>query len=226
MNKKEKLAFAVVTTLALTGGGIAFGQTINPVSSDQVINACVTGVNGNITKVSNTQKTCPKGTTPISWNKVGPQGQPGIQGIQGPKGDSGVSKLDELTLINGTDPNSFVLQAGNYICKGGTNLTIGKYGQTSFCFRQIESGGVLVVSDIQGATHLRYPSRDAQLHILPGACPKFSEGEFPNFHPDTFTMFLVPGAAPVGYTLSGTSSCILIDPGMENGVIQIAFKVM
>ena len=28
MNKKEKLAFAVVVALALTGCGIAFGQTI------------------------------------------------------------------------------------------------------------------------------------------------------------------------------------------------------
>jgi len=92
MNTKEKLAFAVVTALAMTSGGFAFGQSVSNVSSDQVIYACVTGVNGNITKVSNTPKTCPKGTTPISWNMVGPKGDQGLQGIkglQGAKGDKG-----------------------------------------------------------------------------------------------------------------------------------------
>jgi hypothetical protein len=89
MNKKEKLAFAVVAALAMTSGGFAFGQSVNTVSSDQVIYACVTGINGNITKVSNTQKTCPKGTTPISWNMVGPKGDQGIKGEQGSQGQDG-----------------------------------------------------------------------------------------------------------------------------------------
>jgi hypothetical protein len=89
VNKKEKLAFSVVAALAMTSGGFAFGQSVNNVSSDQVIYACVTGVNGNITKVSNTPKTCPKGTTPISWNMVGPKGDQGSQGIQGSPGAKG-----------------------------------------------------------------------------------------------------------------------------------------
>jgi hypothetical protein len=93
MNKKEKLAFAVIAALAMTSGGFAFGQSVNNVSSDQVIYACVTGVNGNITKVSNTPKTCPKGTTPISWNMVGPKGDQGIPGVTGLKGDKGESGL-------------------------------------------------------------------------------------------------------------------------------------
>jgi len=62
MTRKEKLAFAVVAALAMTSGGFAFGQSVNNVSSEQVIYACVTGVNGNITKVSNAPKTCPRGT--------------------------------------------------------------------------------------------------------------------------------------------------------------------
>lgn len=87
MNKLEKIAFIAVGALAFTSGGFAFGQSVNLVSSSQVIYACVTGVNGNITKVSNTQKTCPRGTSPISWNAEGPKGD---QGIQGPKGDQGI----------------------------------------------------------------------------------------------------------------------------------------
>ena len=100
MNKKEKLAFAFVAALAMTSGGFAMGQSVNIVSSDQVIYACVTGVNGNITRVSNTPKTCPKGTTPISWNMVGPKGDSGLQGVQGlpgPKGDKGLDGVSGST---------------------------------------------------------------------------------------------------------------------------------
>jgi hypothetical protein len=89
MTRKEKLAFAVVAALAMTSSGFAFGQSVNNVSSDQVIYACVTGVNGNITKVSNTPKTCPRGTTPISWNMVGPKGDQGLPGSAVAKGDKG-----------------------------------------------------------------------------------------------------------------------------------------
>jgi hypothetical protein len=101
MNKKEKLAFAFVVALAMTSGGFAFGQSVNNVSSDQVIYACVTGVNGNITKVSNTPKTCPKGTTPISWNMVGPQGVQGMPGTAGMKGDKGETGAQGLAGASG-----------------------------------------------------------------------------------------------------------------------------
>jgi len=110
MNKKEKLAFAVVAALAMTSGGFAFGQSVNNVSSDQVIYACVTGVNGNITKVSNTPKTCPKGTTPISWNMVGPKGD---QGLQGPKGDQGTRGLKGEQGDSASLPPAFYLLGPN-----------------------------------------------------------------------------------------------------------------
>ncbi len=99
LNKKEKLAFAVVAALAMTSGGFAFGQSVNNVSSDQVIYACVTGVNGNITKVSNTPKTCPRGTSPISWNMVGPKGEQGLPGVKGEKGDLGASEITPSTKV-------------------------------------------------------------------------------------------------------------------------------
>ena len=111
MNKKEKLAFAVVAVLAMSSGGFAVAAyKDNFVSSNQVIYACVTGVNGNITKVSNTPKTCPRGTTPISWNMVGPKGEQGIQGttgsqgLPGPKGDRGVDgKLEPALYLQNQD---------------------------------------------------------------------------------------------------------------------------
>jgi hypothetical protein len=36
---------------------------------------------------------CSSGEKIITWNKSGPQGQPGLQGVQGPKGDNGAEGL-------------------------------------------------------------------------------------------------------------------------------------
>jgi hypothetical protein len=119
MNKREKIAFAIVVTLAMTGSGFAYGQSVNNVSNGQTIYACVTGINGNLVRVSNTEKTCPRGTTPISWNTVGPQGAQGIpgtaaakgdkgdQGIPGPKGDKGENGL---SAIGGSSNTYFVFE--------------------------------------------------------------------------------------------------------------------
>ena len=115
MNKKEKLAFAVVAALAMTSGGFAFGQSVNNVSSDQVIYACVTGVNGNITKVSNTPKTCPKGTTPISWNMAGPKGDQGFKGLDGLKGERGEQGKPGIAADNPVPTTYFVSPTGTKI---------------------------------------------------------------------------------------------------------------
>jgi hypothetical protein len=80
VNKREKIVLAVAVALAMTSSGLAFGSATTNSGSDQVIYACVTGVNGNIVKVSSTQKTCPRGTTPISWNMSGPKGDTGASG--------------------------------------------------------------------------------------------------------------------------------------------------
>jgi len=89
VNRKEKAVVAGLIALTMSGGGFAFGASVNNVNSEQEIYACVTGVNGNITKVSNAPHACPKGTTPLSWNVVGPKGDQGVQGLKGDTGDKG-----------------------------------------------------------------------------------------------------------------------------------------
>jgi len=155
MNKKEKLAFAVVAALAMTSGGFAFGQSVNNVSSDQVIYACVTGVNGNITKVSNIQKTCPKGTTPISWNMVGPkgdQGSQGIQGLPGAKGDPGDKGDEGSQGIQGLQGNE------------------GPKGESGF-----DGGGVIVYT---GESSARQRSQDGGIHSLVKTQTLVTEGTY------------------------------------------------
>ena len=160
MNKKEKLAFAFVAALAMTSGGFAFGQSVNNVSSNQVIYACVTGVNGNITKVSNTPKTCPKGTTPISWNMVGPKGDQGIQGLQGIQGVQGLKGDDGAQGLQGpigeTGPSDL------YTFTGTVNRC--EYGERGklMAALSVPAGSYLV--DVFGALYW-YPNFDGAPYV-------------------------------------------------------------
>ncbi len=111
------IILSVGAALALVAGGTAAGAAIasSPVSSSGVIDGCYTNaeINGSHVFVLQDQgTTCPKGTTPISWNQTGPQGPagaPGATGATGPQGPAGpagpagaISSLDQL---NGTPCN-------------------------------------------------------------------------------------------------------------------------
>jgi Collagen triple helix repeat (20 copies) len=56
-------------------------------ASAQVIYACRT-TTGTLYEIA-AGATCPRGTTPVSWNVTGPQGPPGAPGPQGPAGATG-----------------------------------------------------------------------------------------------------------------------------------------
>ena len=100
MNLKEKIAFGAVIAFALSSGGFALAQS-NNVSSDQVIYGCVTGINGNIVKVSNAPHLCPSNTSPIYWNVAGLAGATCPQGLQGLTGTTGPQGLQGLTGTTG-----------------------------------------------------------------------------------------------------------------------------
>lgn len=82
---------ALVTAGLFAAGSFVMASAANSVDSGKTIYACVTGVNGNIVRVSNTPHTCPKNTTPIYWNEQGIQGNAGPVGAVGPKGDPGLN---------------------------------------------------------------------------------------------------------------------------------------
>ena len=144
MNKKQLTGIIVVTVLAITGGGYALGASA-PWSIDNTkpYYACVTGVNGNITKVSNSPSACPKGTKPITWNQVGPKGDTGGVGPQGPKGDTGGvgpqgpkgQKGDPGSPVT-SDGNSTSIQAGEYLTSGSNKYRFyqkeSSYGRVKF----------------------------------------------------------------------------------------------
>jgi len=81
----------------LAGSAVAAATVLSapsPVSSSGVIDGCWTNaeVNGShIIVLQDQGTTCPKGTTPISWNESGPAGPTGGPGPSGPAGPAGAS---------------------------------------------------------------------------------------------------------------------------------------
>lgn len=111
MKKKILIRIAVATAVLLTAtGGYALGSGAPfTIDSSQPFYGCVTGVNGNITKVSNTPKTCPRGSVSITWNLAGPtgakgdKGDTGNQGPQGAQGVPGVGSSNAAAYIESPD---------------------------------------------------------------------------------------------------------------------------
>ena len=88
MQRTTKIA-SMVVGLTLVSGGLAIGA---PTSAGNIY-ACLSAAAGTLTKVSTKAPKCPKGTTVISWNQVGPQGAKGQVGPAGIKGDTGAVGL-------------------------------------------------------------------------------------------------------------------------------------
>lgn len=98
MQRKTKIA-SVVAALTLVTGGLAIGAPVAGVGGS--IYACLSASAGTLTKVSTKAPKCPKGTTLITWNQVGPQGKQGLQGIQGMQGPAGATGAAGQTGLNG-----------------------------------------------------------------------------------------------------------------------------
>ena len=93
----RKIIIAGATTLVLTAGAsvaTAAVMSSGPVDSSGVIHGCWSNalLNGShVFVLQDAGTSCPKGTTPISWNEQGPAGSPGPSGPAGPTGAAGPS---------------------------------------------------------------------------------------------------------------------------------------
>jgi hypothetical protein len=120
----KKIIVIVVTlaSLSLTAGLAVAGQVVGNRGS---IQGCVK--NG-VLEVVNAGKRCPRHSTPLPFNQVGPQGRQGIQGVQGPQGVQGIPGP-----VTATAPSGFT-QRGFFSIAGDTSLELGDVLGTSIAF--------------------------------------------------------------------------------------------
>ena len=90
--KNSRLAFAFVAGLIIATSGIAIAQAGGTAASGTIY-ACITKSDGSIVQLSQAPHKCPKKTSAISWNVVGPKGDQGPQGFQGQAGMPGMGIL-------------------------------------------------------------------------------------------------------------------------------------
>ncbi len=147
MTKKRWLAAGSAAILLITAGAsYSVGVSTAPaIDNTKPFYACVTPVNGNITRVSNVQKACPKGTVPISWNSVGPKGDKGDPG----QDSSSLTKYYELA--DGTRYpmiESFVIVGGNFWQPGGNSKLA--YEHSFFGYTSSDCSGtpLLITSEL------------------------------------------------------------------------------
>jgi len=112
MKISSRIVIAGVSTLVVAGGGTAAAAAVmstSPVDSSGVIHGCWSNaeLNGShVFVLQDAGTTCPKATTPISWNVKGPQGPAGTTGAMGPAGPAGPSTLGpaglDVTVVQAT----------------------------------------------------------------------------------------------------------------------------
>jgi hypothetical protein len=134
--KAKRIAGAGAAALALAIGGTAAvaAVTAGPIDGAGVIHGCyypATASGSHKVVLQNAGRTCPSGSTAISWNRLGrtgPQGPPGPQGFQGPPGPPGVSQgyTYVRTFAVGTGPQIAPNQS-NFQPVGSLNLPFGNY---------------------------------------------------------------------------------------------------
>lgn len=94
--KRVRILLAAAAGLALVGGGTAVAAVTapSPMDSAGAVHGCWTtqALHGtHVFLLQDAGTTCPKGTTPISWNQTGPAGPSGPAGVAGPVGSAGAS---------------------------------------------------------------------------------------------------------------------------------------
>lgn len=229
MNKKEKLAFAVVAALSMSGGGFAVAQSVNNVSSNQVVYSCVNNSTGVLSLISTKSVNCPKGTTSMPLNKQGPKGD---AGLQGPKGDAGFSYGEALASVNDQNSNVKTFFTGEVpsgdrfgTCINST-LWMSFINNTRAAGCQMNLVGVKKISILSVKAVNENLTAGQIMYLLPSQCLGGSfEWMTDSYLRDKAVGFLVSGGAPFSISVEAESACLVTRYFTQSGQ-NTAFQVV
>jgi hypothetical protein len=126
-SREFELKKIIVIALTLASLSLMAGLAVADqfVGNGGSIQGCVK--NG-LLEVVKAGKRCPRHSTPLPFNQVGPRGRQGIQGIQGPQGVQGIPGPATATAPSG------ITQRGFFIIDGETSGDFGDDPGTSIAF--------------------------------------------------------------------------------------------
>lgn len=137
MNKRIGLVIAGVAAAAVLGGGTALGAVSSPSpmtdSAGNIYGCYDSGGNLKVIDPSVTT-TCPKGWSPLQWNRFGQTGPKGDTGLSGPTGPAGPAGSQGATGAAGTGATVISVPPGNPNCpSGGASITDGNASTAYAC---------------------------------------------------------------------------------------------
>jgi hypothetical protein len=106
--KKILVIAATLASLSLTAG---FAVAVPFAGNGGSIHGCV--MKNGVLEVVKAGKRCPRHSTPLPFNQVGPQGMQGVQGVQGPQGVQGIPGPATTTAPSGSTQRGFISVAGD-----------------------------------------------------------------------------------------------------------------
>lgn len=159
--------------------------TLSSAASAQVINACVKRRDGTLRLVVDPAN-CTFRETAISWNQVGPQGEPGEDGMDGQPGEAGPEGPTGPSLrlldFNGVEIGILVSNnAGSFIVFGepsGTEFVVGRDGDvhpvqdlSGLLYEETGCGGTPYVHTTSVIGGLLYGHGDDFVALVSGSVP-------------------------------------------------------
>jgi hypothetical protein len=112
---RPRVALVTAICTIMVTGGVAVASIPG---GDGVIHACY-GKKGVLKVIDADAKSCPHGTTELTWNQTGVPGPAGSPGPPGQKGDPGDSTVAGLTIVTAGDAAGQVADAGGIDCQAG-----------------------------------------------------------------------------------------------------------
>lgn len=218
----QKVKFAVIGSIAalVVIGGLS-SAIVQAAPPESKIYGCVTGVNGNITRVKVVPHTCPAGTTPIEWAVAGsqglqgskgdagiqgPAGEPGPQGEQGLKGEPGYSYEQALASVDDADSKVQSVMFGADGCVGLDFKRYSAYGNQSICAKTFRGLSTLNVLSVKAAPMNGQKPDARAIYIEPRECPNTWEGF--NMTSGNVKGFLIEDVEPFKLKNSSEVSCV------------------
>lgn len=232
-----KRKIAVIGSLAslLLVGGLST-SIVQADAPETKIYACVTGVNGNITRVKMTPHICPTRTTPIEWTvsgaqgiqgvrgDVGPRGEAGIQGpsgdrgiqgiagpqgIPGAKGDPGYSYEEALASV---DDDASNVQSVNFGIDGclGLDFKVFSSGNERYCAKTFTGISSLHILSVRTAPMNGQKPDARAIYLAAVECPSSFGGYNSLMNTTTKKAYLLENASPFKIKTSSEVACVFM----------------